>query len=123
MTKEKEDQPKNQEYQLTLAELRKRAGLTQRKLADILDVTIKTVSAWERGEHEPCLTLTQTKRLVDGLQCSLDELIVATGKQPSTEEDEPRLTFTQTKRLTEILQCSLDDLVAAMEKHPPQKQN
>ncbi|MBD1933454.1 MULTISPECIES: helix-turn-helix transcriptional regulator [Cyanophyceae] len=123
MTKEKEDQPKNQEYQLTLAELRKRAGLTQRKLADILDVTIKTVSAWERGEHEPCLTLTQTKKLVDGLQCSLNELIVATGKQLSTEEEEPRLTFTQTKRLTEILQCSLDDLVAAMEKHPPQKRN
>ena len=123
MSKEKDDQSKNKHNQLTLAELRQRANLTQRKLADILDVTVKTVSAWERGEHEPYLTLTQTKRLVDGLQCSLDELIGATGKQPSTGDDEPRLTFTQTKRLVEILQCSLDELVAAMEKNPPQQGN
>ncbi|NEP02450.1 MAG: helix-turn-helix transcriptional regulator [Symploca sp. SIO2E9] len=112
---------KRSDDQLTLAQLRKRAGLTQRKLADIVDVTIKTVSAWERGEHEPYLTLTQTKRLLDGLQCSLEELLVAIERQTQTGEDEPRLTLTQTKRLTEILQCSLDDLVAAMENHPPQE--
>ncbi len=123
MIKNKDEQPKNKHEQLTLAQLRQRTNLTQRKLADILDVTIKTVSAWERGEHEPYLTLTQTKKLVDGLQCSLDELIAATGKQSSTGEDEPRLSFTQTKRLMEILQCSLDELVAAMEKNPPQQGN
>ena len=123
MTENKNDQQINNNDRLTLAQLRQRAGLTQRKLADILDVTVKTVSAWERGEHEPYLTLTQTKRLVDGLQCSLDELIVATGRQSSTGEDEPRLSFTQTKRLMEILQCSLDELVAAMERHPPQRGN
>lgn len=123
MIKNKDDQSKNKDELLTLAQLRQRANLTQRKLADILDVTIKTVSAWERGEHEPYLTLTQTKKLVDGLECSLDELITATGKQSSTGEDEPRLSFTQTKRLMEILQCSLDELVAAMEKNPPQKGN
>jgi transcriptional regulator with XRE-family HTH domain len=123
MVKNKDDQSKNKHEQLTLAQLRQRANLTQRKLADILDVTVKTVSAWERGEHEPYLTLIQTKKLVDGLQCSLDELIAATGRQSSTGEDEPRLSFTQTKRLMEILQCSLDELVAAMEKNPPQQGN
>jgi hypothetical protein len=63
------------------------------------------------------------KKLVDGLQCSLNELIVATGRQSSTGEDEPRLSFTQTKRPMEILQCSLDELVAAMERNPPQEGN
>jgi transcriptional regulator with XRE-family HTH domain len=123
MPKNKDEQPKNKDELLTLAQLRQRANLTQRKLADILDVTINTVSAWERGEHEPYLTLTQTKKLVDGLQCSLNELIAATGKESSTGEDEPRLSFNQTKRLMEILQCSLDELVAAMEKNPPQEGN
>ena len=123
MAKNKDEQPKNKDELLTLAQLRQRANLTQRKLADILDVTIKTVSAWERGEHEPYLTLTQTKKLVDGLECSLDELIAATGKQSSTGEDEPRLSFNQTKRLMEILQCSLDELVAAMEKNSRQNGN
>jgi DNA-binding transcriptional regulator YiaG len=55
MTEKNEDQQINNNDRLTLAQLRQRAGLTQRKLADILEVTIKTVSAWERGEHEPCL--------------------------------------------------------------------
>ncbi len=123
MVKNKDDQSKNKHEPLTLAQLRQRANLTQRKLADILDVTVKTVSAWERGEHEPYLTLIQTKKLVDGLQCSLDELIVATARQSSAGEDEPRLSFIQTKRLMEILQCSLDELVAAMEKNPPQEGN
>jgi len=121
MTEKNEDQQINNNDRLTLAQLRQRAGLTQRKLADILEVTIKTVSAWERGEHEPCLTLTQTKKLVNGLQCSLDELIAATGRETSTGEDEPRYTFAQTKRLTEILQCSLDELVAAMGRNPDQE--
>ena len=121
MIKNKDEQSKNKYEQLTLAQLRQRANLTQRKLADILDVTIKTVSAWERGEHEPCLTLTQTKKLVDGLQCSLDELIAATGRETSTREDEPRYTFAQTKRLTEILSCNLDELVAAMGRNPTQE--
>lgn len=112
---------KNNDNRLTLAQLRQRAGLTQRKLADILDVTIKTVSAWERGEHEPCLTLTQTKKLVDGLQCSLDELIAAMGRENQTGEDEPRYTFAQTKRLTEILECSLDELVTVMGRNSDQE--
>jgi DNA-binding XRE family transcriptional regulator len=102
--------------QLTLAELRKRADLTQRRLADVLGVTVKTVSAWERGEHEPCLTLAQIKILTMTLQCSLDELIGATGSDVQGSDGEPRLTFTQTKRLLQALQYSLEDLVAAIEQ-------
>lgn len=67
--------------QLTLAKLRKRAGLTQRKLADALNVTIKTVSAWERGVGEPHLTISETQRLMDILQCTFEELLEATSQQ------------------------------------------
>jgi transcriptional regulator with XRE-family HTH domain len=70
--------------QLTLAKLRKRAGLTQRKLADALNVTIKTVSAWERGVGEPHLTIAETQRLMDILQCTFEELLEATS-QPQQE--------------------------------------
>ncbi|WP_348251780.1 helix-turn-helix transcriptional regulator [Leptolyngbya sp. FACHB-1515] len=64
--------------QLTLAKLRLRAGLTQRQLADRLGITIKTISAWERGVVEPRLTFTETERLMEVLQCSLEELVEAT---------------------------------------------
>lgn len=63
---------------LTFASLRKRAGLTQRELSIALDVTTTTVSSWESGRHEPRLTPTQTKQLLQILECTLDELVEAT---------------------------------------------
>ncbi len=67
--------------QLTLAKLRKRVGLTQRKLADGLGITIKTISGWERGVTEPRLTIAETQRLMEVLQCTFEELLEATRKQ------------------------------------------
>jgi transcriptional regulator with XRE-family HTH domain len=69
-----EDQP-------TLAKLRQRAGLTQRQLAEALSITVKTVSAWERGIGEPHLTIGETQRLMAILQCSFSELVEATKPQ------------------------------------------
>ena len=66
---------------LTLMKLREDAGLTQRRLAEVLGVTISTVSAWENGRHEPRLTFAQTKLLADTLKCSLDDLVRATQKR------------------------------------------
>lgn len=67
--------------QLTLKKLRERAGLTQRKLADALGVTITTISSWERGVKEPNLTFAQVKRVTEVLSCTLDELVEATKKE------------------------------------------
>ena len=67
--------------QLTLAKLRKRAGLTQRQVADGLGITNKTVSEWERGITEPHLTISQTQRLMDILQCTFEELLEATSQR------------------------------------------
>jgi transcriptional regulator with XRE-family HTH domain len=68
--------------QLTLKKLRERAGLTQRQLADRFGITIKTISAWERGVTEPHLTFAETQRLMEVLQCRLEELVEATSKLP-----------------------------------------
>jgi transcriptional regulator with XRE-family HTH domain len=71
--------------QLTLATLRKRAGLTQRQLADRLGITIKTISAWERGVVEPRLTFAESQRLMKVLQCTFEELVEATSKPPERQ--------------------------------------
>jgi transcriptional regulator with XRE-family HTH domain len=71
--------------QLTLPKLRKRAGLTQRHLADALGITIKTVSAWERGVVEPRLTFAEAQRLMKVLQCSFEELVEATDQQAKSD--------------------------------------
>lgn len=71
----------SQSEQLTLAGLRKRANLTQRQIADLLNVTVTTVSAWERGTQVPRLTFGQVEALMDALNCTIRELVEATKKE------------------------------------------
>ena len=59
---------------LTLVELRKRAGVTQKMLADALGVSDHTIRNWEKGRAEAELQLWQVKALCRVLQCSLEEL-------------------------------------------------
>ncbi len=47
----------NQEFGSRIAEARKRNGMTQRELAELLDVTDKAVSKWECGKGFPEITL------------------------------------------------------------------
>ncbi|MDJ0507973.1 MAG: helix-turn-helix domain-containing protein [Crocosphaera sp.] len=55
--------------------LRRRSlGLTQKKLASELGVTSQTVSNWETSKAIPTLTIGQTKKLCQLLQCQLDEI-------------------------------------------------
>ena len=69
--------------QLTFANLRKRAGLTQRQLADAMGVTVKSVSAWERGVVDPRLTFAETQQLMEILGCSFQDLVAATNPPES----------------------------------------
>lgn len=66
---EENDQP------LTLMKVRSFAGMTQRQFADLLGVTISTVSNWERGVQVPRLTFLQTKRVMDASGLSIDQLV------------------------------------------------
>jgi transcriptional regulator with XRE-family HTH domain len=56
--------------------LRQRVKLTQRKVAQELDIRTQTVSAWEKG-GVPHLPPSKMKKLCDIYECTLDELIEA----------------------------------------------
>jgi len=62
-----------------LKELRDRAGLTQKQVADAMNITVQTVSNWENGVRFPRLTPGQTLVLCRTLKCTLEELA---GDQP-----------------------------------------
>ncbi|PZO33969.1 MAG: XRE family transcriptional regulator [Shackletoniella antarctica] len=63
-------------------DLRKRAKLTQRKLAEALDVRQGTISDWERGLAVPHLPPSKLKRMMEELDCTIDELIEAYEPEP-----------------------------------------
>jgi transcriptional regulator with XRE-family HTH domain len=69
--------PKRDEDQLNPVNLRRRIGLTQRQVAQALDVRQSTVSDWERGVSIPNVPLSKVKLMLQIYQCTLDELIEA----------------------------------------------
>jgi DNA-binding XRE family transcriptional regulator len=62
---------------LTPADLRERAGLTQRQVAIALDKRVSTISDWERKEKYPKLTFTEILQLTRLYSCTLEELAQA----------------------------------------------
>lgn len=53
--------------------LRKSRGYTQAKLAELINVSIKTISNWELGEKR--LTLTHLLKLANLFDVSTDEIL------------------------------------------------
>lgn len=58
---------------------RQRKEVSQKDLARALQLSNKTISAWETGESVPKLTPTQMLILCEKLDCSLQELAEAQG--------------------------------------------
>ena len=56
-----------------IASMRKERGLTQRELAEMLDVSNRTVSKWECGSGMP--DLSHVLPLCDALGITADELL------------------------------------------------
>lgn len=56
-----------------IRELRKDKNLTQKELANILDVTNGTISNYEKEEHEP--SIEALKKLADYFEVSIDYII------------------------------------------------
>lgn len=68
-----------------IATMRKANGMTQKDLADRINVSDKTVSRWERGESEPELSLIPVLAEIFNVSC--DELLRGEKKAPSFEEN------------------------------------
>ena len=60
-------------YVSKIAELREQAGLTQRQLADLVDVDPSTVRNWERNRSSAD-SFVKFAKLCDALQCGPHEL-------------------------------------------------
>ncbi|MBT9317089.1 helix-turn-helix transcriptional regulator [Leptothoe spongobia] len=71
----------SQDQQNTLMDLRTRAGLTRREVANALGVTEKTIYVWEKSANSPKMTVAQVRQLLEILGCTLDELVVAATKE------------------------------------------
>ena len=54
--------------------LREQIGITQKDVAERLDVTDQSVSNWEIGKHEPKLTVNQWINYYRLLNCTPDDL-------------------------------------------------
>lgn len=61
----------------SFAMLLNRSGLTQSCLAKKINVRQATISSWVNGHSVPTLTPLQLRRLLEALDCTLDELIEA----------------------------------------------
>lgn len=70
--------------QLKISELRKRAGVTQQELGDILGVSFQTISKWETGVTMP--DITALPGISDYFHVSVDELL---GLVPMADTYEP----------------------------------
>jgi transcriptional regulator with XRE-family HTH domain len=57
-----------------IVQLRLEAGVTQKELADALDVSVQTVRNWEQGKAEATFTFRQIKAFCSILKVSLDDL-------------------------------------------------
>lgn len=60
-------------FRETLRELRSMRGLGQQQLADLLKISVKTVSHWETGYSEP--SIAQLIALADIFEVTLDDLV------------------------------------------------
>lgn len=57
-----------------LKQLREETRLSQEELARLIDVSVKSISRWETGRHEPTFTLRQVKAFCRALGKNLGSL-------------------------------------------------
>lgn len=73
--------------------LRERAGLTRRQLANAVGVTEKTIYVWESSDKEPKMTPSQIESYITAVGCSFEEFTRSIKRSmivnmPSTDEEE-----------------------------------
>lgn len=81
--------PQKKGVQVGIVNLRKCLNLTQRQVAQATGVTEQTISNWEVGLYKIRLTPKQTLNLCRVLQCTLEELVVASKEVKSVNPQNP----------------------------------
>ncbi|NLA18851.1 XRE family transcriptional regulator [Burkholderia cepacia] len=66
-----------------IAEQRRARGLTQAKLAEMIDLEQEAISRWERGTRMP--TLHRLQQPSDALDCSVDQLLQRGSRRPDDQ--------------------------------------
>ncbi|MBR4672562.1 MAG: helix-turn-helix transcriptional regulator, partial [Bacilli bacterium] len=103
-----------------LVTLRKSKKMTQMKLAEILDVSNKTVSKWETGDIAPDITLLRP--LADVLDVSVNELLAGYNTEDSDDVVSYYKKFSKKKLIKEtsifaIIIFAMVMLIAAVERY------
>lgn len=93
-----------------IAEERKRKGYTQRKLAEQLGISDKTISKWERGNGFPEVSLLLP--LCEELEITVNELLV--GERVSEEEYQEKAEENMVNLLMEAQESKKKIVLSAM---------
>ena len=99
-----------------IKKLRNEKGLTQKDLANLVNVTFQTVSKWENDENEP--DVSTLRRLSQLFGCSMDDLLSeeeVTQEEKPIEEPAPQTVVIHQKEMHVCERCNqdipFDDLV------------
>ena len=77
----------NRDFGAKIADLRKKKGLTQAQLADMLNISNKTISRWETGEGYPEVTLLSP--LAKALGVTVDEMLAEPEPEAESVQEQP----------------------------------
>lgn len=92
-----------------IAALRRAQGLTQRELAEMLGVSDKAVSRWERDECYPDLTMIPVLAEIFGVSC--DELLC--GGRINSEERQPRQEIKTEQQFNHLINRTRTDFTVS----------
>lgn len=94
---------------LQLREIRKRRGMTVRRLAALIDVPASRVYSWESGRAE--IPLHSAMLCADVLRCSLDELA---GRETPPMSDSARMVLELYERADATGRAAIDAVAHAV---------
>lgn len=103
-----------------IAAIRKKRKLSQEKLGELINMSQRTIAAWEGSERTPSFPVLL--ELAEKLDVSVDYLLGRTDeekiKEPAITDDELRAqTFNRIKSLPEPVLEKVLDLIDAIQSH------